>query len=238
MPGASEPEHPVLEEQERGSPSGSNRSLLSVVGLSIVSLLNVGCLAFIGYYVASHPEDPHSEGQNNAAIQPSMTDVGIVAAPPLAVHLNAGMSDHTLGNIDFAPTSRFILSIASGIDMANGEALDVGPSRSVFVTEPTRKVETAAGHATELSASEYWVQIGALSKKATADQYWSNLKKQHSTLLKNRNPRYFGPKEVGGSLIHVRLGPMAGDAAKVLCSNLKDKGVDCFCVRPAQKDIS
>ena len=94
----------------------------------------------------------------------------------------------------------------------------------------TRSVATAANIPERTSG--HLVQLGALSKEATAMRYWSGLKAQHAALLQGREPRYFGPGDVGGGLYHIRLGPMTSDAAVALCTKLEAEGADCFRISP------
>jgi cell division septation protein DedD len=75
------------------------------------------------------------------------------------------------------------------------------------------------------------VQIGALTNDATAKRFWSRLEKRHAALLEGKGHRIFGPAEVGGSLHHLRIGPMTEEGAAGLCAELQAEGVDCFEMR-------
>lgn len=226
MPGTSAPQKPAIEERDGGHPSPrSGRQRSSIFGLSIVSGLNVACLAFIAYHFAAHPRD--------AKVAPNVvsgtTDMmNADANRPMEI-TNKTASD-VLGNVDLAPASKQVISIASGFDLTDMKPAD--RRENVSLTSTEFEESDADGVPGTGEPSRHWVQLGALSKEATARRYWSALKLRHGSLLRERVPRYFGPTEVGGGLYHIRLGPMAAHAASRLCKRLAAEGADCFCVSP------
>jgi len=225
MTGTSKPESPMNEGKDGQSPSSERGRLApSVLGLSIVSGLNVICLAFMVYHFASHPSDPAAE-----AAEPS-------AGMSLAEADNLGAANSIFGNVDFAPMSELIVSVASGTPKSPQEPAHQQENGSM--TPATISRMAAAPYPTTDRRSGSWVQLGALSHAATAVQYWTVLKERHATLLQNSEPHYVGPDDVGGSLYHIRIGPMANDAATGLCNKLEAEGADCFCVRPMQMEAS
>ena len=226
MTGRSSSEHHAAEGRSDGSPScGHGRRSPSVLGLSIVSGLNVVSLAFLAYHFAGHPDETTSP----PAEQPAANGL-MVATPSLPRSDVVGTSETARGNVDLLPSTKRIISIASGFDIENDERDDRqegGP------TTPAAAVAAGVVRSAKSDMqSEHWVQLGALSKETTARRYWSGLKQRHAALLRGREPRYFGPEDVGGSLFHIRLGPMDGDAAADLCEALTAKNADCFRIGP------
>lgn len=234
MSGTCAPEDPATIELEEKAPSAaSGRRTPSILGLSIVSGLNVLSLAFIAYHFAGHPDeapatpaDPSSMRERPVVAEPGETPEGGVE------------TDLASGNVDLVPAQRFILQIASHADMAIETTPHRGEDVPAVSTE-ARNVEPAPassprteGPAPADRSSRHWVQLGAMSKESTARRYWSGLKTRHGSLLRDRDARYFGPDDVGGSLFHIRLGPMTGDAAAELCKALVAEGSDCFCIAP------
>lgn len=227
------PENPSAKKESDSLPlSETDRRLSSVLGLSIVSALNVACLAFLVFHYIGH--------QSESGMIADFDGLGLQPLPPLtrpATVVNqrhpSGLNDVS-GNVELVPASKLIIGIASGI--ANTAPIDQTSSGSVDAIETATFLPLAAtrskGHA------EHWIQLGALSKEVTATAYWSTLKKRHAALLQSRTPHYFGPNEVGGSLYHIRLGPMVETMANELCDKLRADGADCFCVRSPDNGIS
>ncbi len=228
MPGTSTTKKPMIDERgsDRLSPeAGRQRS--SILGLSIVSGLNVACLGFIAYHFTVHSSEPEVAPNG----PPALSDKAVTETPA-----PAQMADMTSGNVELVHASRRILSIASGFDLTTSEPAGRKAGVSLASTDPAASNEASAAGAAEPSG--HGVQLGALSKEATARNYWSALKLRHQSLLRGREPRYFSPAEVGGGLYHIRLGPMAVDAAAGLCERLDAEGADCFCVSPLEDGIS
>ena len=226
MPSSSTPKKPVIEERDgdRLSPR-SGRQPSSILGLSIVSALNVASLGFIVYHFIVHPSEPERASDR----LPVTSDVEI-AEPPGLTQATIATSPNALGNVELARVPKHIISIALGLDLMDRERDD----RRANISLASENLEDPHGVRDKDADEPYghWVQLGALSKEVTARRYWSGLKQQHRSLLREREPRYFSPTEVGGSLYHIRLGPMAGDAAAGLCERLEAEGADCFCVSP------
>lgn len=226
MTGRSSSEHHATEGRSDGSPScGHDRRSPSVLGLSIVSGLNVVSLAFLAYHFAGHPDETTSP----PAERPAVNDL-MVATPSLPRADVVGTSETVRGNVDLLPSTKRIISIASGFDIEDEERDD---RQAGGPTTPAAVVTTGAVRSTESDMSPgHWVQLGALSKETTARRYWSGLKQRHAALLRGQEPRYFGPEDVGGSLFHIRLGPMDSDAAVDLCEALTAENADCFGIAP------
>lgn len=185
----------------------------SIIGLFLVSALNLACLAFIAFHFAGHSAEP----------------APIAVGPAETIELRPG-------NIDMAPATQFVLTIASHIDAPEGKPADrVEPISDIEISHESMPTKTADIEAPKESA-EHWVQFGALSKEATAIQYWATLQKRHR-VLKDLEPRIFGPDQVGGNLYHVRVGPMIAGEASNLCSRLEQAGADCFCVPSISKNV-
>jgi hypothetical protein len=236
-----EPEHGAIDEQSsRSSKPKSDRRSVSVIGLSIVSALNIACLAFVIFHFVGHEGGGSLSpaGDRMATTDPvSPMPLRPIAATVSGAHDRQAIeSIRALGNIEFARTSRLAIAIASGVDETPLPASSQ-PSRG---TPQLSKAQPGATH--ELHAKNdvpgHWVQLGALSKEATAHSYWSHLRKKHKTLLDGQTPQYFGPDAVGGSLYHIRLGPMTAGEAEGLCKKLLSDGADCYCVRPSAKKAS
>lgn len=203
--------------EETESSCGFGRKAPSTLGLLIVSGLNVICLAFIIYHFADHPKKMESAAfELTVAARDSLTATMPERARPLG------------GNIDFALLSTDVVSIASGIDYKGKESAEKPRDKGNTGSEtasPTSLIET-----NDDESREHWVQLGALSEERTARRYWSVLQERHAPLLQNHEPGYFSPLDVGGSLYHIRLGPMTGDVASELCDRLQAEGADCFCI--------
>lgn len=182
------------------SPS-SPASTRSILGMGVVSALNVTCLLFFAYHFTTHDDEP------------------AIAAP---LELRSG-------NVSFEPVSGQLLTIASHVEQArlnNGETTveKIVAARS---TPPILAQSNGSTETTELAV--HWVQLGALSKIATARSYWHKLLRDHNDLLSLYKPSFVGPDQVGGSLYHVRVGPLPAAEAATLCSDLQQTGADCFC---------
>ncbi len=225
MTGMSEPERQASQERNgEALTDGSGRMSRSVIGLSIISGLNVLCLAFMVFHFAGHSDDPVAE-----AAEPS-------ANTAVAGTERSRMAMGVFGNIDFAPMPELVLSVASGIDKAGG---DMSDERAMNMPPSARTTRSAAlTFPDDERDPRSWVQLAALSNMDTAERVWSGLKERHAALLSDRKPRYFGPDEVGGSFYHIRIGPMATDAAMTLCDALEAEGADCFCIYPKAKGMS
>ena len=231
----SESEHVAQGEDEgRLSEPKPDRRSVSVVGLSIVSALNIACLAFVVFHYIDHggtaPQSPPdlrtvaSEPIGPMPRRPAVTPKNVVE------NQNTTPTIGVLGNIGFAPTSNRIISIASGID-----DLSLTPSDPTL-PELADKPNGSRGKSDNLRAANTdtsaWVQLGALSTKATATSYWAHLAEKHGAILDGQAPPQFvGPETVGGALFHIRLGPMDETKADQLCEQLQSDGADCFCIR-------
>ena len=213
------PDPPTTDQPGEGTQSsGSGRRPASIVGLSIVSGLNVLCLAFLAYHFAGHPDQPEVGPAETSPLGETM----------MATPSSSEPTEDIGGNIDLAPASKLVLSIASGIMVTESDPDGQGDSRRVVPSNFS--VDRNSTPAQGDQPAEHWVQLGALSKEIVARRYWSDLKRRHAALLESREPRYFGPAEVGGSLYHVRVGPMSVEAASTLCGQLVTDGADCFCI--------
>ncbi|MGI9419860.1 MAG: SPOR domain-containing protein [Geminicoccaceae bacterium] len=197
------------------SSSGSSRRSVSILRLSFVSGLNVLSLAFLAYHFAGHPD----KAASRPADPPPLDDALMTAAL-------AGES--ASGNVDLVPASRLVLNIASGIAATESEDQRQSGEQPMTLAAPSTDASSmTAGNNPDRG---HWVQVGALSKEPAARRYWSGLKRRNAALLGRQEPRYFSPSEVGGSLYHIRLGPMSTEAASQLCDQLTFKGADCFCL--------
>lgn len=222
MTGTLTPEDHAAESRDDTTPScGCGRRSPSILGLSIVSGLNVVSLAFLAYHFAGH------SGEMTAppVEQPAANDL-LVATPlsPMPDPIEPATNTAS-GNVGLAPSSKRIISIASGFDIEDEERKGepMTPIAAVDAGVQPNRLGMSSGH---------WVQLGALSEETTARRYWSELKRRHAALLSNLEPHYFGPEDVGGSLYHIRLGPMTGDAADDLCAALVADNGDCFSINP------
>lgn len=221
----SAPEHPVTGKPgEPPQPSDGAPRSASILGLSIVSGLNVISLAFIAYHYAGHP-DALPAAPTGGPTSGDLMTAGQSWPPAGLVTTTAS----AFGNVDLLPASKHVIEIASGIVNEHGSLTE--RQEAATVSRP-RTAETSAEAG---DRPGYWVQLGALSKEDTAHRYWTTLKRRHATLLQNQEPRYFGPADGGGDLFHIRLGPLEGDAASGLCEKLEAEGADCFCVRPSDE---
>lgn len=226
MSGTSTPEETASEAPGDGqSPPRSSRRLLSILGLAIVTGLNVASLAFIAYHLAAHSQKSPAASAGYAGT----SEAPMVDAPG-SMQATLPTAPDVSGNVDLAATSMNVISVASGFDLTDEKPATHQESVSLTSVEhggSVGAVSTSAG-----ASPDHWVQLGALSKEATARRYWSDLKLRYASLLQESEPRYLGPSEVGGSLFHIRLGPMAADAAHGLCERLEAEGADCFSVSP------
>jgi hypothetical protein len=231
--GMSEPEDGNIGEQS-GHPihPEPGRRQASVIGLSVVSALNIICLAFVAFHFVGH-EDQTGRSELSEPLSPmprrplQLPQQEALPAPP------AG-SVGVLGNIDFAPMTQRVIAIASGFDEDISSTLEPSSPTTLAALpqEPTERIDTMT------TDPKSWVQLGALSRETTARSYWSSLAKKHKSLLDGWPPRYFAPDTVGGSLYHLRVGPMAPDQAAKLCNGLKSAGTDCYCIGPQIKKTS
>lgn len=172
------------------APPASTSSNRSIMGLSLVSALNISCLIFIAHHFTTHDNEPGWTGE---------------------VKLRSG-------NVSFEPASANLLAIASHIQptsvMHEVSRVEEIRTTSTALSALDGKVrgDPAPQHGTkEAKGPEHWVQLGALSKIATARAYWSTLQKNYAGLLGSYQPVFVGPDQVGGSLHHIRLGPLAAN---------------------------
>ncbi len=204
--------------EDETATASSNR--WSLLGLGLVSVLNIGCIAFVAYHFSSDRTEP-------------------AHAQPLSLRP---------GNVALEPASSKILPVASAIEqtakrssgspadqVAGNFSIQPGPSSSdnqemAGLTEPSGMGGPFKAQASPADETVHWVQLGALSKTATANSFWEKLRKSHATLLHSHQPSIFGPDQVGGSLYHLRVGPLNIEAAEDLCSALQEAGTDCFCI--------
>lgn len=217
---------PASEELVDGHLStGGARRPSSIVSLSLVSGLNIACLAFIAYHFAGHAEDPKVVPAEDSAARHA-SDLKIPRLDPAPT----GVTTDVSGNVELVPAAGNVISIMSSFPRLDQEPVEPRENPSTTITIAEEPIEAADAEA-EVPL-DHWVQLGALSRETTAQRYWSTLKLRHEVLLQDREPHYFGPAEVNGSLYHIRLGPMTADAAAGLCESLKAEGADCFCVGP------
>ncbi len=236
----SESEHVAQGEDEgHSSKPKPDRRSVSVIGLSIVSALNIACLAFVVFHYIGHenaatqsPPDLHTASSEPISPMPRRP---VVTPKNVAENQNATSTIGVLGNIGFAPTSKRVISIASGIDDIPLPPSEP-PAQKLAAHSDDSKVKSDTLETAKIDAGA-WVQLGALSTKATATSYWAHLAEKHRAILDGQaSPQYIGPETVGGSLFHIRLGPMNDAEAEKLCEQLQSDGADCFCIRsPAGK---
>lgn len=184
----------------------------SILGLALVSALNIGCVAFIAFHFTTHADEPAQKEQFE--LRP--------------------------GNVSLEPATAYLLAIASHVEQTSPVddtpiveetvvALPTPPSMAPPLNAPAQRRD-AMDTKKPIKEAVHWVQLGALSKIATARSYWAKLQKNHDGLLASHRPNFAGPDQVGGSLYHIRVGPLAADAAASLCSDLQQEGTECFCV--------
>lgn len=202
--------------------------MASVIGMLLVTALNVGCLLFVGFHFASHPDVPN----------------------------HAQTIELRHGNVSLEPASGRLLAIASQTawerpHQRQTEDLPTRPRRSPEPTDtslpvaadepaapsPAEPAELAESDVALAEQDRQWVQLGALSDMTTANRYWLKLRKQHATLLGDLRSKIFEPGMVGGRLFHLRVGPLAAAEASGLCRQLDDAGADCFCVAAGETEI-
>ena len=234
-----EPTHPEIDERSEGEPSSRpHRKSPSTLVLAVLSVLNFAALAMLIHHFASSPDGPAPAAIRQVASH-DMQLAPVPSAPPPSPEPSAqppmdrisqnGDITRAAGNVDLAPAARHVLLIAAGIaDPPDRSPVKLQPDETDDTEETAAVVPPSSAH-----SPGHWVQLGALSKTATASRYWSSLKRSHATLLRDRTPRIFGPDDVGGSLYHLRIGPMADEAAASLCMKLAAEGADCFCVAPS-----
>ena len=231
MRGTCAPKDPAIEESADGDLSPrSDRHIPPIFGLSVVSGLNIACLAFMTYHFTTHPPD-----QVILPVEHSAASEVSDALVQTTDSVTLGSGPDVRGNVDLASANKKVISIASGFSMLDGGLIDRRENVSQTLSMSYESAEDKAKDTNE--SLSHWVQLGALSKKTTAHRYWSGLKLRHQLLLHDREVRYFGPEEIDGSLYHVRLGPMTGEAATELCEKLKTEGADCFCISPQKSGV-
>jgi len=183
----------------------------SILGLGLVSILNIGCVAFIAFHFTTHADD--SAQAEQIKLRP--------------------------GNISLEPAPAYLLAIPSQFERSGpknakrteDEMMPSVPVQASLSEEPRSKSDKKSE-----MASNYWVQLGALSKIETARSHWTKLQEKHNGLLASYQPKLVGPDQVGGNLHHLRIGPLPAELATDLCENLKHAGADCFCVAAEGKE--
>ncbi|MEM7042403.1 MAG: SPOR domain-containing protein [Pseudomonadota bacterium] len=218
-----------IDEQHAGQPSsGTAHKSPSIFSLLLLSILNIVCLALVTHHFTAHANHPTPKYEMRSVVhemQLAPTSPQMAKVEPVP----ESSTDPT-GNIELAMVSRHVLQVASGFDppqVPSAKRLQVGSGELSELEPSERELSTGA-----MRAPAHWVQLGALSKEATARRFWSGLKTSHAALLRDRTPRIFGPAEVGGSFYHLRVGPMPDGAADRLCKELNAAGADCFCIGP------
>lgn len=205
-------EGPAQNADEPIEPSSPGKSP-SVIGLALVSALNIACVAFIVFHNTTHDNDSVATGE----------------------------VERRAGNISLEPTKASLLAIASRIE---GEILpaeasaaeltvaslppDIDPVWTTATNSPIAGSKKA--NATDAEETQRWVQLGALSDPETAHSYWAKLQKKNKELLSDHQPTVVGPDQAGGSLYHLRVGPLAAVHAGHLCQDLQQAGQDCYCI--------
>ncbi len=190
----------------------------STLGLFVVSFLNIGCILFVSYHFFNDGDEPGY-------------------SQPLSLRA---------GNISLEPASSIVLPIASAFDLSGTQgptsaerpdtaltaaASEHSESTTLAMLTPPLSASTEPSIADPVQAPEdHWVQLGALSKTATAHGYWQKLRKNHIGLLGTFEPTIVGPDQLGGSLHHLRVGPFTARSAVDLCTALQEADTDCFCI--------
>lgn len=196
-------DHAAKADENLRQPASSTKSIL---GMALVSAINIGCVVFIAFHYTTHANEPGPTVE--------------IKLPP--------------GNVSLETSAFNFLAIASNTAQASPhnpgmavatELPEPGMTPSSTEDEPAPDPEMTAAN-----EEQHWVQLGALSKIATARSYWSRLQKSHTDLLNAHQPSFVGPDQVGGSLFHIRVGPLAAEQAAGLCSDLQQAGTDCFCI--------
>ncbi len=122
------------------------------------------------------------------------------------------------------------------IDTELSLVLERASDLSLVLIDTEKKPATASTKIQTRQLAGHWVQLGAMSNEAAARRYWSDLKSRYAATLEQKEARYFGPDDVGGSLHHVRIGPMERVSAAALCHELQAKNVDCFISEPIRDE--
>lgn len=198
-------------ENESITPSVSSKAP-SILGLALVSALNIACVAFVAFHYTTDADE-------------------LIVTESV---------ERRAGNISLEPATATLLAIASHIERETGASeaaaaeLTVAalPEETEITPAEPSDVSVASSkqyEAMEAEAPERWVQLGALSDLGTARSYWSKLQQKSDALLGSHQPTIVGPDQVGGSLYHLRVGPLPAHHAGNLCLDLKQAGVDCFC---------
>lgn len=208
----------------------SDQQPISIRNLVVVAMLNIVCMAFIVYHFKTT--------QHHSAMASDRPDPGVerledsfpLHPKPVTEDHAAGAVDSPLsirgqGNVGFGAMTINIASFVPGIDVISTDRPD---EDGAWKDEGRSLAETPIGRID--TEGDQWVQLGALSRTSTAREYWKKLQSNHEALLQPWTPRYVGPEEVGGSLYHLRIGPMAASAATKLCNDLKADGAECFCI--------
>lgn len=208
--------------ENSGNTAPSNRGPL--LGLGLVSILSIGCIAFIAYHFSTEHHEP----------------------------VYAQSLDTRPDDVEVEPTSSQLLSIVSSVSEANAEEeiieseevepdIAVQPGTPLQTAEMTTEAEEQVAKLVTPSDTEpaamshdevqHWVQLGALSKVATARSFWDKLKQNHPELLDQYQHEIVGPAQAGGKLHHLRVGPLNASSAESLCLALQEAGTDCFCIK-------
>lgn len=235
-------------------------SRTSILGLSVVSLINLGCIAFIAFHYYWRDDQPLATETvdlraGNVKFEPVSANLITIAShvEPASPLLQASATDQVV------PSATGILVTVLPDDIAP-EPLDSdetlftplenSPSSPAEIAETTTPVnadsisdETAqpASEESDLTAARTarsWVQLGALSNAETAHTYWKKLRDSNKGLLGHHQPVIVEPEQAGGSLYHLRVGPFDERRARNLCLGLEEAGVDCFYVDMVSDDVT
>jgi len=153
----------------------------------------------------------------------------IAATEPQAEMVIAGASDGT------SHKALGLLSSESAPTLAMTDTADTEPqSRSTVPPDTTALPAKVGAKVSRMSVStqaepEYQLQLGALPTEEAAWQEWNRLRRIHSDLLGQVRPigtRVETTDE--GSLWRVRLGPISGEAAEKICTELKRRHAPCL----------
>ena len=156
----------------------------------------------------------------------------IAATEPQAEIVIAGASDGTSHKALGLLSSESALALAM-TDTADTEPQDrsnpspVAPDATALPARAGAKVSRTP--VSTQAEPEYQLQLGALPTEEAAWQEWNRLRRIHSDLLGRVRPigtRVETTDE--GSLWRVRLGPISGEAAEKICTELKRRHAPCL----------
>lgn len=203
-------DHAVKADKNLHQPASSTKSIL---GMALVSAINIGCVAFIAFHYTTHADE---------------------TGPTVEIKLPPG-------NVSLEKSAFNFLTIASNTAQAAPHDPDMEAAAELpapgVIPSSTGDEPAPDPKMTAATEEQHWVQLGALSKIATARSYWSKLQKNHTSLLNAHQPNFVGPDQVGGSLFHIRIGPLAAVQAAGLCSDLQQAGTECFCIAADGDDL-